>query len=410
MNALEHHVPLLFPVVNNELMVGGMPITRLAARVGRTPFYVYDRAIIKQRVKALRQVLPPEVHVHYAIKANPMPAVVQQFAALIDGFDVASAREMRIALDTPMPASHISFAGPGKQRSELSQAIAAGVVIIVESEAELELIIQLGQELALLPQIMLRVNPPFELKSSRMKMGGGAKPFGIDAEQIPTLLAQLPNDKVAFLGFHVFAGSQNLNAAEIIESITQTIALIRQLSRHCTVPIKYINLGGGFGIPYFPGDQLLDLKKLGTEFTKQLTQAKTDFPQTMFIVELGRALIGEAGIYVTQVTYLKESHGQRFLITDGGLHHHLNATGNMGQLVRKNYPLLVANRVVSDNEPSMTNVVGLLCSPRDILAENAPLGHAQAGDLIAILQSGAYGLTASPLGFLGHEPPLEVLV
>lgn len=404
-----HAAPPAFPVAGGCLQVGGMPLTRLAQRVGRTPFYAYDRALLTARVRSLRSFLPDGIKLHYAIKANPMPAVVQHLATLVDGFDVASAGEMQVALDTPMPADEISFAGPGKTSAELSAAIAAGVTLNMESEHEMERIARLGQELGLRPRVAIRINPDFELKSSGMKMSGGPKQFGIDAERVPQALRRLRDLELDFVGFHIFSGSQNLRAEAIIEAQEKTFDLAFRLAADCPGPILKLNIGGGFGIPYFPGEAPLDLAPIGARLRELLPEVGRRLPQAEVIIELGRYLVGEAGIYVCRVIERKVSRGQVFLITDGGLHHHLAASGNFGQVIRKNYPAVVGNRMDAQDRET-ASVVGPLCTPLDLLADKMELPRAEPGDLIAILQSGAYGLTASPGAFLSHEPAREVLV
>jgi diaminopimelate decarboxylase len=403
------HAPHLFQVVANELQIGGMPLQRLAERVGRTPFYAYDRELITQRVATLRAVLPPEIHLHYAIKANPMPAVVQHMAGLVNGFDLASAGEMKIALDTTMPAEKISFAGPGKSENELRQAAAAGIVVNLESEREMERLAQVGAALGLRPKAAVRVNPDFELKYSGMKMGGGPKQFGVDAERVPAMLKRMSELPLEFFGFHIFSGSQNLKPESIMEAHRNTFDLARRLAPHAPSPIKLLNIGGGLGIPYFPGESRLDLTPIGLHLASLVPGALRDFSEAEFVMELGRFFVGEAGAYVSRVIDRKESRGQAFLITDGGLHHHLSASGNFGQVIRKNYPVLVGNKVITDH-PSTASVVGPLCTPLDVLGDKMELGHADVGDLIVVLQSGAYGLSASPTAFLGHPAPAEVLV
>ena len=399
-----------FPVENNCLKIGGILLTRLAEQVGSTPFYAYDRRLLTERVSRLRAVLPADIHLHYAIKANPMPALVQHMAGLVDGFDVASVGEMKTVLDTTMPVVNISFAGPGKQASALRQAAAAGIVVNLESEREMELIAQAGMELGVLPRVTVRVNPDFELKSSGMKMSGGPKQFGVDAERVPVMLARMKELPLEFYGFHIFCGSQNLRAEAIMEAQRNTFALARRLAADAPGPVKLLNLGGGFGIPYFPVEQALDLEAVGAHLDELMPAARLDFPEAEFVIELGRYLVGEAGVYVSRVIERKVSRGQLFLITDGGLHHHLAASGNFGQVIRKNYPVLVGNRVLVEGEAQLASVVGPLCTPLDILADKMPLGHAGEGDLIAVLQSGAYGLTASPAAFLSHPGSPEVLV
>jgi pyridoxal-dependent decarboxylase, exosortase system type 1 associated len=405
----KHASMVQFSSRDDCLQIGGMSLKRLVQRVGRTPFYAYDRQRITDRIALLRQHLPAEVHLHYAMKANPMPAVVQHMAGLVDGLDVASAGEMKIALDTPMPPRQVSFAGPGKADQELSCAIAAGIIVNMESEQEMERIANLGNHLGIRPKVAVRVNPDFELKSSSMKMGGGAKPFGVDAERVPAMLARMAKLELDFEGFHIFSGSQNLKVAAIQESHEKTLQLGIALARHAPGPVRSLNIGGGFGVPYFPGDEPLNVAEVGENLRHLMPEARRHLPDARVVIELGRYLIAEAGIYVCRVLERKESRGQIFLVTDGGLHHHLAASGNFGQVIRKNYPVIVGNKVNSA-EREIVSVVGPLCTPLDLLADRMEMSKAEAGDLIVILQSGAYGLTASPTAFLGHLPPAEVLV
>jgi diaminopimelate decarboxylase len=398
-----------FPVVDDCLHIGGMPLTRLAQRVGTTPFYAYDRAAIAARVAELRRQLPAGVLLHYAVKANPMPAVVQHLASLVDGLDVASAREMHVALDTGMAPSCVSFAGPGKTGAELACAAAAGIVVNVESAREVEVLAARSRASGTRPRVAVRVNPDFELKSSGMKMSGGSKPFGVDAEIVPALLARIGELGLDFEGFHIFSGAQNLRADAIQEAQKKTIQLGIRLAQYAPSPVRTLNIGGGFGIPYFPGDQPLDTAAVGANLAQLLPEVTRHLPHARVVVELGRYLVGEAGIYVCRVIDRKISRGRVFLVTDGGLHHHLAASGNFGQVIRKNYPVLVGNRVTG-KERERVSVVGPLCTPLDLLADDMEMARADVGDLIAVLQSGAYGLTASPAAFLSHPDAAEVLV
>ncbi|MGZ0018768.1 pyridoxal-dependent decarboxylase, exosortase A system-associated [Nitrosomonas sp. wSCUT-2] len=407
---LPQHAPLTqFAVRDDCLQIGGMPLTRLAQRIGSTPFYAYDRQAITERVALLRQHLPPEILLHYAVKANPMPAVVQHLAGLVDGLDVASNGEMKIALDTGIDSGSISFAGPGKKEYELRCAIAAGVVINAESRQELETIARQAMAIGVTPSVAIRVNPDFELKSAGMKMGGGPKPFGIDAEQVPGVLKEISSLNLDFVGFHIFSGSQNLNAAAIQQAQEQAIQLAIELARHAPSPVRLLNIGGGFGVPYFPGEQPLDIAAIGDHLHILMQQIRRQLPQAAVALELGRYLVAEAGIYVCRVLERKLSRGQVFLITDGGMHHHLAASGNFGQVIRKNYPVLIGNKVYG-SEREIVSVTGPLCTPLDVLAEQLPMARASAGDLVVVLQSGAYGLSASPAAFLGHPESVEVLV
>ncbi|MBI1905121.1 MAG: pyridoxal-dependent decarboxylase, exosortase A system-associated [Rhodocyclales bacterium] len=404
------HAPVAgFPLNDNELVVGGIPLTRLAARAGRTPFYAYDRKLLTERVAELRGILPSGVMLHYAMKANPMPALVGHMARLVDGLDVASAGELRVALDAGTSAQDISFAGPGKTANELLQAVAAGILVNIESFREVDLLEAASRQLGLAARVAVRVNPDFELKSSGMKMGGGPRPFGVDAEQAPALLGRIRDAGLAFEGFHLFAGSQNLKSEAIIEAQRQSYALALRLAEHAPAPIRNLNLGGGFGIPYFPGEQRLDPSPIAANLAELQADASSRWQGARLVIELGRYLVGEAGIYVCRVLDRKVSRGQVFLVTDGGMHHHLAASGNFGQIIRKNYPVAVGNRMASPGGESAT-VVGPLCTPLDVLGDKLPLAHARPEDLIVVFQSGAYGASASPQGFLGHPAPLELLV
>jgi diaminopimelate decarboxylase len=391
------------------LVFAGVRLSRLADSAGRTPFYAYSRSAMAERIATLRRHLPSGVHVHYAMKANPMPAVVAHMARLVDGIDVASQREMRIALDAGMAAEHISFAGPGKSSAELGSAIAAGIGINLESDAELSRVAAIAGERGYRARVAVRVNPDFELRASGMKMGGGAKQFGVDAEQVPALLQRMRDLPVEFLGFHIFSGSQNLRAAAITEAQEKTVALAIRLAEYAPAPVRLLNIGGGFGIPYFPGDEPLDIAAVGAAMTAIAASARNALPQASITVELGRYLVGEAGIYVCRVIERKLSRGQVFLVTDGGLHHHLAASGNFGQILRKNYPVVIGDKL-SQSTHAGASVVGPLCTPLDLLGDRMELAHAEAGDLVVLFQSGAYGYSASPHGFLSHPPPLELLV
>lgn len=404
------HAPITgFAVDDGELVIGGQRLSRLAARVGCTPFYAYDRSLLHRRVAQLRATLPRAVKLHYAMKANPFPPLVCAMAALVDGVDVASGGELLVALDAGAVPQEISFAGPGKREAELRQALAAGVLVNIESAREVTLLQALAEELGLPARVAVRVNPDFELKGSGMKMAGGPKQFGIDADRVPEVLSRIASAGLAFEGFHIFAGSQNLRAEAICEAQRLSYELALRLAAHAPAAVRALNLGGGFGIPYFPGDKPLDLDEVGRGLASLVPAARRGLPEAELVIELGRYLVGEAGAYVCRVVDRKVSRGKVFLVTDGGLHHHLAASGNFGQVVRRNYPVVIGNRMSSPVEES-AEIVGCLCTPIDVLARNAELPAAQIGDLVVVFQSGAYGRSASPLGFLSHPEPAEILV
>ena len=383
------HVPAGFTTINGELGIAGYPASHWAA--AGTPLFVYDRALIATRIAAVRAAFPG-VELHYAVKANPLPALLDWIAAHVDGFDVASAGELALVAHTGRP---IGFAGPGKRDAELAVAVAAGTTVSLESAGELERFASLGGTVAL-----LRVNPDFELKGSGMRMGGRGTPFGIDADQVPQVAVRAAALGVRIEGFHVYAGSQTLSAAALIEAQAATIALAVHLAKACGIALGTLNLGGGFGIPYFANDTPLDLAAVGA--------ALPALPGTRPIIELGRYLVGEAGVYLTRVIDVKISRGTRFVVTDGGMHHQLAASGNLGTVIRRNYPIANASRFAAEATATY-DVTGCLCTPLDRLGERVALPETHVGDLIAVFMAGAYGASASPAAFLGHPPAREIL-
>jgi diaminopimelate decarboxylase len=328
---------------------------------------------------------------------------------LVDGLDVASGGELALALAAKVSPQHISFAGPGKRDAELEAAISAGVTINCESLGEAERGLRIGDLLRLRPRLAVRVNPDFEIRGSGMRMGGGAKPFGVDAEQVPALVRRIVEAGADWRGFHIFAGSQALSAEAIIESQRATLALAADLAGAVGQSPPVLNLGGGFGIPYFNNEQPVDVEYIGRELTRSLESRSELIANTIFAIELGRWLVGEAGVYLTRILDRKVSHGKTFLVTDGGMHHQLAASGNFGQVVRRNYPVAIANRMDQDATEEAT-IVGCLCTPLDRLAEDVMLPRAEVGDIVAVFMAGAYGLSASPQAFLAQEPAREILV
>src|SRR6056297_675474 len=358
----EHPALASLQYEDDILLWGGRKVTEIAEEVG-TPFYAYDRARMSARVAELREALPEGLHLHYAMKANPMPEVVAHMVGLVDGLDVASAGELEVALGTGVAPRDVSFAGPGKQDFELEAAISAGITINMESEGELRRIAALAERLGRRPDVAIRVNSPFELKTSGMKMGGRPSPFGVDAERVPAMLEEVKSLGLGFRGFHVYSGSQNLRAETIAESMSSTVDLVIDLARATDLEVTFVNLGGGLGIPYFPKERSLDLGAISEPAERAVTKLTAELGNPEVIMELGRYLVGEAGIYVCRVIDIKESRGIRYAITDGGLHHHLAASGNFGQVIRKNYPLVAVER----SEPvEDVTVVGPLCTPLDL--------------------------------------------
>jgi diaminopimelate decarboxylase len=402
-------VPAGFATRDGELVIGGNTACELVARAGSTPLFVYSAQMLRDRMAALREAMPPQLAIHFAMKANPFPPVLAMMRELVDGLDIASGGELHLALEAGEDPARISFAGPGKRDAELTAAIRHGVTLNCESEGEAARALRIGEALGITPRLAIRVNPSFELRGSGMKMGGGAKPFGIDQERVPDLARRIIAAGADWRGLHIFSGSQALDASAIIETQGNVLTLAAQLAEEIGAPLRHLNMGGGFGIPYFHGDQPLDIAAIGAALTERFAALPAVLGETTFAIELGRYLVGQAGVYLTRIVDRKVSHGVTFLITDGGLHHQLAASGNFGTVVRRNYPVAIANRfdAVAEEE---ANVVGCLCTPLDRLADAAWLPRAEVGDLVAVFCAGAYGASASPAAFLGQGPAVEVLI
>lgn len=402
-------IPAGFSSIDGELAVQGIKASALVERAGDSPCFVYSSDMLRARVASLRAAMPDRLAIHYAMKANPFAPVLALMASLVDGIDIASAGELVLAQAAGMDARRISFAGPGKRDRDLEAAIAAGVTLNLESEGECDRALAIGQRIGVQPRLAVRVNPDFDLRGSGMRMGGGAKPFGIDQSRVPALVRHILAEGAQWRGFHIFAGSQALDADAIIETQGKTLDLAAQLAEEAGAVPEHLNLGGGMGIPYFPGDTPVDIAKVGAALGERFAALPDTLKNTHFAMELGRWLAGEAGVYLTRIVDRKTSHGELYLVTDGGLHHQLAASGNFGTVVRRNYPVAIASRF--DAEPSEeANVVGCLCTPLDRLADKAHLPQAEVGDLVAVFCAGAYGATASPADFLGHGRAAELLV
>ena len=402
-------IPPGFTAIDGELAIGGRTASSLVAEAGDTPLFVYSRARLDARVAALRAALPPRIGLNFAVKANPFPAVVSHMAGLVDGFDIASQGELALLETAGIDGARVSFAGPGKRDRELEAAIRAGVTLNCESEGEARRTLAIGDRLGIAPRIAVRVNPSFELRGSGMKMGGGAKQFGVDQDRAAALAREIIAAGAVWRGWHIFTGSQALDADALIETQANVLDLAGQLASDVGQAVPKLNMGGGFGIPYFHGDQPLDLVRIGAALAERLESLSDSLMQTELCIELGRFLVGEAGVYLTRIVDRKESHGQVFLVTDGGLHHQLAASGNFGTVVRRNYPVAIATRF--DAEPTEeANVVGCLCTPLDRLADQALLPRAEVGDLVAVFCAGAYGASASPMEFLGQGPARQMLL
>jgi diaminopimelate decarboxylase len=390
----------------------GAPISAIIASYG-TPLFVYDASILDQNWDLLRRTFPPEFAISYSVKANPNPSILRFFLSKGSSLEVASGGELYLALAAACPPEKILFAGPGKTETELNFAISRGIgEIHAESDLEVERVSAISRKLGLRGRVAIRVNPNEEAQGGAMRMGGKAAPFGIDEEVLDGALDRVLSDSfLDFRGLHLFSGTQILDHAVLIRQYRKGIELGLKAAQKLGHPTHTLDFGGGLGIPYFPNEKALNMDALRDGLVELMTEVRQEplFSGTQFIIEPGRYLVGEAGIYVTRITDKKVSRGKTYLVLDGGMNHHLAASGNLGQVIKRNFPVAILNERKS-TEREKVDLVGPLCTPLDVLAREVELPKAEVGDLVGVFQSGAYARTASPLGFLSHPHPAELLV
>lgn len=393
-----------FPPADGELTVGGIRVSRLAKEFG-TPLYLYDAALLRARLERLRAHVPG-VDVYYSVKANPNPKVISVFAKAGAGLEVASAAEYLRARAAGGTPERILFAGPGKGEEEMKLVVERGIgEIHVESKEEISFLAKLGGRGGRPVPVSVRVNPKADVSGGAMRMGGQPAAFGFDEEILDDVVKDIcKRPGLSFQGIHIFAGTQILDAKVLLAQWGRAIDVARRAAAVAGRPVKTIDLGGGLGVPYFGNEIELDLAAVKTGAEKLFAGVDAHL-----ILEPGRFLAGPAGIYLARTVTVKESRGKTFVVLDGGMNHHLAASGNLGQVIKRDYPVVNASRA-SEEASLGAAVCGPLCTPLDTIAREASMAPVRAGDLVAVLQSGAYGLTASPVGFLSHPMPAEVLV
>jgi diaminopimelate decarboxylase len=401
-----------FAVLRGELQVGGIPISTVAD-AHATPLFVYDAGVMDRQLTDLRETLGDRFSVYYSVKANPNPAILRHFVTRDCGLEIASGGELHQALAAGCPPQRMVYAGPGKTDAELELALGHKIEEIhVESAGELDRIGDISRRLGTPARVAVRVNPAADAEGGAMRMGGRSTPFGVDEEETMALVGRLLDDPIFdFRGLHLFTGTQILDHTVLIRQYEKGLALARRVAGRLGRPLETLDFGGGLGIPYFAEERDLDLGGLRAGVAALTAEAATDplLAGTRFVVEPGRFLVGSSGIYVTRIVDVKVSRGKRFVVVDGGMNHHLAASGNLGQVIRRSFPVGALTRLDGTDE-WLADIVGPLCTPLDVLAREVRLPAVRAGDLVGVFQSGAYARTASPLGFLSHASPPEVLV
>ena len=391
---------------------GGVPIGRVAEEHG-TPFYLYHGEMIVERVRRVREAVGTEVA--FSLKANPNLAVCQLIASQREaGAEVASSGELVVARAAGFKPEDIVFAGPAKTDEELKMAVEEDIFAVnVESLNEIDRLAAIAERGGGRIGVGLRINPAAQLMGSQMRMGGTVGQFGIDQTELAEAVHRtLSHPQLILRGVHVYTATQVFEVEPLLEHCRNIFEIALAAASVAGHPLEMIDFGGGFGVPYFEKMAEFDLEAFGEGFRRLLASYRSDphLEGCRFLFELGRYLVADAGLYVTRVVDVKRMRGKTFVVTDGGMNHHLTATGNMGQVFRKSYPILNLSRVNGVPGEEGVAMAGPCCTPLDMFGTNLPLVEPEVGDLIGVFYSGAYGYSASNLGFLSHPTPAEVLL
>ncbi len=393
----------------DTLFIGDLPVTELAKEYGE-PLYIYDVEVMEKQCEKLRSALPDRFEIFYSMKANPNVSIVAALNPWVNGLEVSSMRELYVGLSAGFSPERIIFVGPSKSEDELREAVSKQIYCVVaESEEEVFLVDRISREMGRTTNVALRINPAFDAAGSKLKMGGSARQFGIDEEGIEEVINRVKSLAYAnVIGIHIYLGTRILDHEVAWKNTRYILELAQRLQETTGLEMRMIDVGGGLGVSYFTGEHDFDINAFAEDFNPFFPQYSKSWPNTRFIMETGRYLVAESGVYVTRVRYVKSSRGQKFLLTSGGMNHH-QATTSIGTLVKDHFPIEIVNKMSQDKVQEV-NVCGPLCTPADVLGKSVKMVDVEPGDLLGILKSGAYGLTASPIKFLSHDHPIEVLV
>lgn len=394
---------------DGQLAIGGVVAEDIVAEAGGTPVFAYDNNIVGSQIAQLKAAMPDGLAIYYSVSANPYEELLRFLGRYVDGFRIVSRGELDRLKKAELAGIPMTFAGPGKRDDELDAGIAAGAVISVESEGEAMRAILSGERIGKRPRLAVRVNPPFTMEDGKVSMGARPSPFGVDAARVPALVEGLIEAGVDWRGLHVFTAAQCLDDSALIEAHKAILVCAGEIAEALNAPIPELNLGGGFDVPCFDGEQPLDIYRLSKALHETLRDGPELLATTRLSLELGRWLVAEAGVYLTRILDRTQSCGETFLTTDGGGHHLLRATGCLLERGRGNYPIAVASRFEAPRDEQVT-VTGCLATPNDVLGSEVMLPHAEPGDLIAVFTAGAYGLTASPQAWESRPHAREILV
>jgi diaminopimelate decarboxylase len=408
------------PPARNEISragrLAGIAPAELADLFG-SPLYIYDLDVVERQVVILRAALPARVELAYAVKANPALAVVDFIGRLGLGADVASGGELATALRAGIAADRIVMTGPGKREDELSAAVGAGIrAVTVESPGELARLERIAANAGRVQPVLLRTAVSEHARLERVRLVGddGAGKFGMDAADLSVSARMaVSSPHLELLGLHAFGASNILDAGDLVEHVAATVRAARTLALSVGTSLRLVDAGGGLGIPYEPHDESLDLVRLGAGLARITNDWDMDpvLANARLLLEPGRFLVGPAGAYLARVVDRKTVDGTFVVILDGGVHHLLRPA-LVGQEHRLRAFGARGDDAASATAPRMVpvTVAGALCSGLDVFSQSAVMTPPEVGDLVAVLDVGAYGFTESMPLFLSHPIPAEVAV
>lgn len=373
-----------------------------------TPFFLYDSESIVRNISLLKRAFHGQADIFYSFKANPNISICALMLNNQVNAEVSSLPELLLAEKLGFLPDNIIFVGPGKSRIELEKAVELGIfAIVIENIGELDILESICKRLHKTVRVALRINPSFHIKDAPLKMGGVPTQFGMSLDEVLSHRNCFQKEGISIVGIHVYNGTRILNANSIADNCRNIFELVSNLIKEIPIDLKMLDLGGGFGVPYFAGENELDINALHDQMSLELSRFKTRFPETRLIVESGRYLVGNAGLLFSKVLYLKESNGKKFAITNGGMNCHMAATG-IGSFLRRNFPISLIRRSTDPHEHY--TLTGPLCTPNDLIGQDVALPKLMADDIILVGMSGAYGPSASPGLFLSHGFPKEVMI
>lgn len=379
--------------MNNEFL-------KTVANLYGTPAYVYDSLQIISNIENIRNGIGTKPKLFYSVKANPNRHLLKFIDKYVDGMEICSVGEFINALEVGISAERMIFVGPGKREDELKFVIAQNIgCIVIESIQELEIVNHLADKQKV--RVALRINPKMTVVGERLNMSGTSTQFGMDEDSVFSVLRNNKYENLLFEGIHFYFGTQQLDGNILNQQFMYAIEIFKKIIE--IVPLKYVDFGGGFGVPYYENEELFNFELL-REWRDMIHSSL--FEQYDVYIESGRYIVANCGFFLSRVLYTKQINKRKFAIIDGGMNNHFSLAC-IGRLLKRDFPVSVIN---DSKCLELVSIVGPLCTPVDSIASNVMLPTIKPRDIIVIKNSGAYGYTYSPQLFLSHPTPIELLV